>query len=133
MFQKKINELFHGLPNAFGIADNILIAGLDDLGREHYAILDKVLRIHRKANLKLKKTKPFQITQHSVFWRKHIVAWYEPGFYKSTVTNKHSIIKMKKIELQVLVGILKYLRKFSPAAAEVCEPLRKFTLVKAEL
>ena len=29
MFQKKIDELFSDIPNVFGIADDILIAGLD--------------------------------------------------------------------------------------------------------
>ena len=29
MFQKKINELFSGIPNEFGITVDILIAGFD--------------------------------------------------------------------------------------------------------
>ena len=31
MLQTKINEMFHGLPNIFGIADDILIADFDEL------------------------------------------------------------------------------------------------------
>ena len=31
MFQRKIDELFQGLPNVFGIADDILIVGFDEL------------------------------------------------------------------------------------------------------
>ena len=50
--QRKIGELFHGLHNVFGIADDILIAGFDDFGRHHNEIVDKVLEICRKANLK---------------------------------------------------------------------------------
>ena len=42
MFQRKIDELFQGLPNAFSIADDILISGLDDIGRGHNATLEKV-------------------------------------------------------------------------------------------
>ena len=30
MFQRKIGELFSGMPNIFGIIDNILIAGFDE-------------------------------------------------------------------------------------------------------
>ena len=41
----------------FGIADNILIAWFDDIGRDHDATVDKVLRICRQANLKLNKDK----------------------------------------------------------------------------
>ena len=51
MFDRKIGELFQGLLNVFDIANNILIAGLDDLGRDHDTTLDNVLRICRKANL----------------------------------------------------------------------------------
>ena len=32
MFLTRIDKLFQGLPNVFGIADDILIAGFDDLG-----------------------------------------------------------------------------------------------------
>ena len=41
MLYKKINELFQGLPNMFGIADDILIARFDDMDRDHNATLDK--------------------------------------------------------------------------------------------
>ena len=34
MFQRKIDELFQGLPNVFGIDDDIFIAGFNELGRE---------------------------------------------------------------------------------------------------
>ena len=55
MFQKKKNELYSGMPNFFGIADNILIAGFKKQGRDHNVTLDKVLRICRQANLKFNK------------------------------------------------------------------------------
>ena len=41
----------------FGTADNILIVGYDDLGRDHDATHDEVLRICRQANLKPNKDK----------------------------------------------------------------------------
>ena len=50
MFQKMIDELFNDLPNAFGIADDILIAGFDADGRDHVARLEQALWRCRKAN-----------------------------------------------------------------------------------
>ena len=50
MFQRKKDELFQGLPNVFGIVDNILIAEFDDMGRDHDATLYKVLRICRQTS-----------------------------------------------------------------------------------
>ena len=34
MFHRRIDELFQGLPNVFGIANDILIAGLNNMGRD---------------------------------------------------------------------------------------------------
>ena len=45
MLQRKIDILLQGLPNVFGIADDILIAGFDDMGRDHNAIFKQVLKI----------------------------------------------------------------------------------------
>ena len=45
MFKRKINKLFQGLPNVFGIVDDIHIAGFDDIGRDQGASLNKVLSI----------------------------------------------------------------------------------------
>ena len=45
MFLRKIDELLKGLSNVFGLADDILIAGFDDLGRDDNATLDKVLTL----------------------------------------------------------------------------------------
>ena len=43
IFQKKIEEIFKGLPNVFGIADNILIVGYDAEGRDHNTTLREMM------------------------------------------------------------------------------------------
>ena len=63
MFQKKIDKIFNGMSNLFGIADDILAAGFDELGKDHNETLwslpsstsDEVLRICRQASLKLNR------------------------------------------------------------------------------
>ena len=57
MFLKKTDELFHGISNVFAIADDILIAWFDGLGKDHNATLGKVLRVCRQVNLRLKNNK----------------------------------------------------------------------------
>ena len=47
MFLKKIDELFSGMPDVFGIADGILIAGFDEWSKDHNEILEKVLQVCR--------------------------------------------------------------------------------------
>ena len=45
LFQWKINESFRDLPNAFGIADDILIVGYDTHSRNHERTLKQVMQI----------------------------------------------------------------------------------------
>ena len=60
---------FSGVHNVFGIADDISVAGFHELGRDHDATLDKMLRICRQTNLKLTKISVFflQVHQHCLF------------------------------------------------------------------
>ena len=48
MFQSMIDELFSGVPNVFGIPDDISIAGFNEQGSSHNATFYKVLRINRQ-------------------------------------------------------------------------------------
>ena len=42
---EKNGQVLQGLPNVFGIADDILIAGSNEMDRDHCATLDKVPRM----------------------------------------------------------------------------------------
>ena len=53
MFQRKIDEIFKELPSVFGIADNILIEGCDNNGKEHDRTLCWALQIQRNKIQKL--------------------------------------------------------------------------------
>ena len=44
MFQCKIDEIFHDMPNVFAIADDILVIGYDKDGTDHDKVVYKVLR-----------------------------------------------------------------------------------------
>ena len=76
LFQKKRVELFNGLPYVFGIT-NILIAGFDELDRDH-EMVDKVLKICRKASLKLNKEKCNFRCTCIPFLGSHSTRQYEP-------------------------------------------------------
>ena len=45
MFQRKIDEIFRGLPNGFGITYDILIVGYDADDRDHYRTLRQMIQI----------------------------------------------------------------------------------------
>ena len=57
MFQQKIDKIFNDMPNVFGIADDILVVGYDDGGRDYDETVCKVLQRCCKVNLKLNKGK----------------------------------------------------------------------------
>ena len=58
-FQKKTDELFSGMPDDFGIADDFLFAGFDEQGRDHDPTLDKVFRICSRQTWNLTKIRVF--------------------------------------------------------------------------
>ena len=66
MFQKKIDEFFNDIPNVFGIADDILIAGFNADGRDHDVRLEQVLRRCRHANLELNKDNFIQVNMNTI-------------------------------------------------------------------
>ena len=41
----KLDEIFTGLPNVFSIADNTLLAGFGEQGKDHNETLQKVLQV----------------------------------------------------------------------------------------
>ena len=47
MFLKITNNLFSGMPNVFIITDDILIADVDQQGKDHDETLDKLVQISR--------------------------------------------------------------------------------------
>ena len=44
MFQRKIDEIFKNIPNVFGIADDILVAGYDTDDKYHDKTVQRVLQ-----------------------------------------------------------------------------------------
>ena len=45
MSQRKIDKLLQGSPNVFSIIDDILISGIDKLGRDHDETVEKVINM----------------------------------------------------------------------------------------
>ena len=69
MFQRKIDEIYKDMPNVFGIADDILVAGYEADGRDHEETVQTVLQRCRQVNLKLNEDKyHFRCTSVPFFW-----------------------------------------------------------------
>ena len=67
---------------------------------------------------------------HSILWRSNIRRGVQPDPQKVKALMDMPPLNNKK-ELQVFLGIINYLSKFSPRTAEVCDLLQKLTSSKA--
>ena len=131
MFQCKIDEIFNGIPNVFGIADDILVVEYDKDRTDHDEAVYKVLRWCQDVNLKLNKERcHFRCMSIPFFSEVVSRDGMQPDPQTVSVLTKIPAPKNKK-ELQAFLGIINYLSKFSPDTSEVCEPLRKLTSSKA--
>ena len=124
--------LFKRILNVFGITKDFLLAGFDELGRDHGTTLHKVLQICRQANLNLNKDKClFRCT--SIPFLSEVISWQgvRPDPRKVQTLTVLPPFKSKR-ELQSFLIILNYLSRILPVTAEICEPLQKLISVKAE-
>ena len=128
MFQHKIDEIFSDMPNVFGIVDDILVIGYDDDGTDYDTMVHNVLWRCKEVNLKLNKEKcHFRCTSISFFGEVILRKGVQPDPQKIKVLMDMPPPNNKK-ELQVFLGIINYLSKFSPGTADMYDPLCKLTL-----
>ena len=89
------------------------------------------MKISRKNNLKLNRQMPFQVHENHILQKDYIKRWTEARPAEATCTYRSALYQKDK-ELESFLDILNFLNKYSPVTLEVCEPMRKHTLVKTE-
>ena len=125
MFQCKIDDIFNDMPNEFGIADDILVTRYDKDGADHDKAVYKVLKQCQDVNLKLNKEKcHFRCMSIPFFGEVVSRQGVQPDPQKVRALTEMPTPKNKK-ELQIFLGIINYLNKFSPGMSETCKPLGK--------
>ena len=119
-FQRKIDEIFKDLQNTFRIADDMLVVDHINDGRDHDKMLQGVLLICRKENLKLNKA---NITSgvHQSHFGKMIFEHYRTWSKKTKCFDWDAPEEQKRIES---IPWNNDLNKFFPSTAEVCDSLR---------
>ena len=109
MIQHKIDEIFNDMPNVFGIADDILVAGYYDDGTDHDALVHKVLQWCEEVNLKLNKEKcHFRCTSIPFFREVILRRGVQPDQQKIKALMDIPPPNNKK-ELQAFLDIINYL------------------------
>ena len=130
MFQCKIDEIFSDVQNIFGITDDILVIGYNEGGADHDAAICKVLQQCEEVNFELNKEKcHFRCTSIPFFGEVISGKGVQPDPQKIKVLTDMPTPKSKK-ELQAFLGIISYLKIFSPGSTNLCDPLHKLTSSK---
>ena len=123
VFQRKLDAIFLSVPGVTGIADDMIIYRRSDL--EHDKHLINFLEFCRKNTLTLNPDKmQFRLPQFSFFGHQ----WSEKGL--SPDPKKIAAVKRMNLPQDVemmmsFLGLVNYLKRFSPHLAELSKPLRQ--------
>ena len=123
VFQRKLDSIFLNLDNVMPIANDIMVIGYQEDEQDHDIAFTKFLETMKKNNTTLHFDK-IQYKQKEVEFFGKI---YTTQGCKPSNTKIKSITEMPKQaclkDLQTFLGMVQYLRKFSPRIAEIAEAL----------
>uniref|UniRef100_A0A2A4J5K1 RNA-directed DNA polymerase n=1 Tax=Heliothis virescens TaxID=7102 RepID=A0A2A4J5K1_HELVI len=122
IFQKYSENTFGDIPGVVIYCDDLLICA--DNEEEHDKILIQVLERARKCNVRFNKRK-FQFKLTEVKYFGHI---FSKNGMKIDPDRIKAIVELKspknKKELQIILGMINYLRRFVSSLAEIAAPLQ---------
>ena len=131
-FQLKLDMLYRDMKLQTGIADDMIIMGYQDDGKDHDEAVVKCLKIARDANLRFGPDKCiFRCTQLPFFGQLCNRVGQHPDPEKVQAIKKFPT-PVNKEQLHSFIGIATYLSKFVARIAEVLKPLRELTSHKTE-
>ena len=124
LFQAKIDEIFSDMCDSTqGIADDILVIGFDDDGSDHDAALDAVCAHADKVNLCFNEKKCIIHCTIAPFFGELVPRkGVKPDLMKLEAIQNLQLPRAK-CELQSFLGMINYISKYTPGAAQVCKPL----------
>lgn len=122
IFQKYSEKTFGDIPGVVIYCDDLLICASSD--EEHDKILTQVFERAKKCNVRFNKKK-FQYKLKEVKYFGHIFSQegmkIDPDRIKAIVELKSPNTKK---ELQIILGMINYLRRFVPGLADMAAPLQ---------
>ena len=125
IFQSKLDVIFIGMEGVTGIADDMIIAGKDEMehDRNFLAFMEKCI----ENNLTLNVEK-IQFKQSQVSFYGHI--WSENGISpdpKKIQALKHMEFPPDKETMRSFLGMINYLNRYSALSAHLAAPLSSLT------
>ena len=125
IFQSKLDTIFIGMEGVTGIADDMIIAGKDEMehDRNFLAFMEKCMENNLTLNLE-----KIQFKQEQVSFYGHV--WSEQGISpdpKKIQALKHMEFPPDKETMRSFLGMINYLNRYSALSAHLAAPLSSLT------
>ena len=125
IFQSKLDSIFIGMEGVTGIADDMLIAGRDEMehDRNFLAFMDKYMDNNLTLNSEKIQFKQTQVSFYGLCWSKHGIS-PDP---KKIQALKHMEFPPDKETMKSFLGMINYLNRYSVLSAHLAAPLSALT------
>ena len=125
IFQSKLDFIFIGMEGVTGIADDMIIAGKDEMehDRNFLAFMEKCMENNLTLNLEKIQFKQSQVSFYGHIWSKHGIS-LDP---KKIQALKHMEFPPDKETMRSFLGMINYLNRYSALSAHLAAPLSTLT------
>ena len=125
IFQSKLDAIFIGMEGVTGIADNMIIAGKDEMEHDGNFLAFMEMCMENKLTLNLEKIrfKQSQVSFYGHIWSKHGIS-LDP---KKIQALKHLEFPPDKETMRSFLGMINYLNRYSALSTHLAAPLSALT------
>ena len=125
IFQFKLDAIFIGMEGVTGIADDMVIAGKDEMehDRNFLAFMEKFIENNFTLNLEKIQFKQTQVSFYGHIWSKHSIS-PDP---KKIQALKHMEFPPDKETMRPFLGMINYLNRYSALSTHLAVPLSALT------
>ena len=125
IFQSKIDSIFIGMEVVTGIADDMVIAGRDEMeyDRNFLAVMEKCMNNNLTLNSEKIQFKQSQVSFYGHCWLKHGIS---PDQKKIQALNNMEFPPDKET-MRSFLGMINYLNRYSALSAHLAAPLSTLT------
>ena len=125
IFQSKLDAIFIGMEGVTGIADDMAIAGRDEMehNRNFLAFMEKCMENNLTLNSEKIQFQQTQVSFYGHIWSKHEIS-PDP---KKIQALKHMEFPLDKETMRSCLGMINYLNRYSALSAHLTAPLSAFT------
>ena len=125
IFQSKLDAIFIGMECVTGIADDMIIAGKDEMehDRNFLAFMEKCMENNLTLNSEKIQFKQSQVSFYGHIWSEHRIS-PDP---KKIQALKHMEFPPDKETMRSFLGMINYLNRYSALSAHLAAPLSALT------